>query len=865
MSRTVMTSTDVRKNFFEFFVARGHTVVPSSCLIPAQDPTLLFANAGMNQFKDIFTGLERRSYTRAVSIQKCIRAGGKHNDLENVGFTARHLTFFQMMGNFSFGDYFKADAIRFAWDYLTIQVGLSRDILWASVHERDDESYDLWRDMIGLPTDRIVRLGDKDNFWSMGDVGPCGPCSEIYVDRGISIGCGKKSCAPGCECDRFLEIWNLVFMQYERRADGTQVPLEHPGVDTGMGLERLCMVIQGAPSVYETDVFAPLIQTIESTTDIAYTTASDDQKAAFRVLCDHARSVTMAISDGGIPAADGRGYVIRKIIRRAALFAQKLGGLELLSRVCDAVIAHMGMVYPEIITTRSMTLATIQSEVDKFWHQLEHGRSLLLDVLPKISGTLLSGDIAFKLYDTYGFPLELTVVLAHQYGYTVDRDGFEIALEAQRLQSGKKLKAVGGPVLPDTLVTEFVGYEQSQVTTPITGLLVGSTLVDKVPEGQQCVVITAITPLYVECGGQIDDTATLVVSNVVMPVIDVIKYGSVVGAVVESSVALCIGQEVTLVVDMSVRAATMKNHTATHLLQAALQEIVPGNTRQAGSYVGPDYLRFDVSLERALTSSDIDRVEQIVNTAIQRDLPVTITYSTYDQAIKAGVTAFFGDKYNPERVRVVSILGDDRTISSAELCGGTHVSSTGQIGMFKITEQTALSAGVRRIVAVTGLGALKNYQDLMIQSKQLASDLKVTVDLLVPTVGRLIEQNKQALNEHRKLSIALAQVNEMGTLTAHGLQLVMTRVPQISPDISKEYSERIIKLGYDLVVIQAQSHQNGLIPFVLQQNPKTSYDMASLKAQAKVLGIKGGGNPTSFQGLATPEQFEQLIVHIQSA
>lgn len=731
-----MNSFTLRQKFFDFFSRNGHTVVPSSSLIPAHDPTLLFTNAGMNQFKDVFLGAEKRSYTRAASIQKCVRAGGKHNDLDNVGFTARHLTFFEMMGNFSFGDYFKREAIRFAWDFLTKDLGFNPDLLWVTVYKHDDEAYDIWHKEIGIPAERIGRLGEKDNFWQMGDTGPCGPCSEIYVDRGIVHDIDADARPGDDHSTRFIEIWNLVFMQFDRQPDGTDLPLQQVGVDTGMGLERLAMVMQNTPSVYETDIFMPLIEYTETLCGKRYMTSSDDIKAAFRVLADHIRSSSMIIADGGMPSNEGRGYVLRKIIRRAALFSQKISSKNIFPELARGFIDHISAAYPELVHQKDTIVSVLQNETERFATNLVHGRQVIQEYLRAQETTRhITGQQAFKLYDTYGFPLELTRVIAHEAGYSVDLEGFEEAMAAQRAQSGKKTHYERN--LDIGLKTVFTGYDTTQQDAVITGLLVDGHRVETVEAGTVCTVITDKSPLYAEGGGQVSDTAVLMAGSLQAPITHIQKLGDALGATVEAPGNLRIGDEICITVDADTRRATMRNHTATHLLQAALVERLGKSIKQAGSYVSPEYIRFDFTYHEALSPEDIAAIERRVCEIILDNVPTDISHSTYQEALAQGVTAFFGEKYNPDDVRVVRIPG-----YSAELCGGTHVRATGDIGCFKIIESTALSAGTRRIVAVTGIKALEQFQESFGAIKFLTTELKTKPTTVVDAVQKIREQLK---------------------------------------------------------------------------------------------------------------------------
>lgn len=842
-----MKSLEIRQKFFNYFKKQGHTQIASSSLIPAQDPTLLFTNAGMNQFKDVFLGMEKRNYTRAVSIQKCIRAGGKHNDLDNVGFTKRHLTFFEMMGNFSFGDYFKKEAIHFAWNFLTKELNLNPELLYASVYKDDQQAYDIWHTMIGLPEKRIVRLGEADNFWQMGDTGPCGPCTEIYIDRGAcSIDCKNPHCAPGNSCDRFLEIWNVVFMQYNRQQDGTDLPLAQTGVDTGMGLERLCAVMQNKDSVYETDLFMPIIEATEKLTGIAYARASAAVQAAFRVLADHIRSSTFAIADGCTPSHEGRGYVLRKIIRRAALFAQKLSGKNIFPELCEIVVQEFGALYPELITSRSLIKQLVTSEIEKFSLNLVNGQSILQDYFKQASHRTIPGAQAFKLYDTYGFPLELTQVIAQEHGFTVDTVGFQSAMEHQRLQSGKKVASKHEIAIPDALQTEFTGYTELVTPTHITGLIYNDQLVSQVPEGEICWVITEKSPLYVECGGQINDTALVMIGHRQAEITDIKKINKAIAFACVTPIQLQIDQHVTIAVNERMRRATMKNHTATHLLQAALQMALGSHVKQAGSIVTPDYLRFDFTHHAPLTLDEITRVEAIVNEKIMENIPLSITNTTYKKAIDAGVIAFFGEKYNPESVRVVRI-----TDVSAELCGGTHVRATGDIGCFKITESTALSAGVRRIAAVTGPKALELFQHDFNLVKRLSQDLKVPAEQLAQTIETQKHKLQEVQRSNKQLKKELFITSIPTILTqAHTLNngttvLHATMHDALLPEL-KEYAELILAKKSGIVVLTSTTEGKQLVFLAMSQ--ENMADINKITLWMKQQGIKGGGTQRHFQG-----------------
>lgn len=842
-----MNSTEIRKKFVSFFEQHKHTHVPSSPLIPAEDPTLLFANAGMNQFKDIFLGKEKRSYTRAVTVQKCMRAGGKHNDLENVGFTKRHLTFFEMLGNFSFGDYFKKDAIMFAWEFLTKEIGLDKNKLYASVYQKDDEAYEIWHTTIGLPKERIIRLGEADNFWQMGDTGPCGPCSEIYVDRGEMYGCKSKECAPGCSCDRFLEIWNLVFMQFDRQANGAMQPLKQTGVDTGMGLERLCAVVENKDSVFETDVFAVLIASIQKISGKKYANADTATKAAFHVLADHVRSVSFAIADGCVPSNEGRGYVIRKIIRRAALFAQKLGAPTMFQELVEPFIASMCTWYPELRIAQPIIVRIVIDEVQKFTHNLVQGQAILQTYVAQNSTTkMITGDIAFKLYDTYGFPLELTKLIAAEHGFVVDEKVFEHCMEEQRKQSGKKTTATE-ITLDDSIATVFTGYDELETQTKIVALLCRATMVETAPAGERCWVITARSPLYVECGGQVSDTGFVTINGARMPIVALKKIGKAIACEIIPAIALTKGMSIAVVVDQEQRASIARNHTATHMLQSALVQVIGPQVKQAGSLVSAEHARFDFTCDTQITADQIKAIELVVNKKILENIPLEIRTTTLQEATKAGVTAFFGEKYNPESVRVVSVPG-----FSAELCGGAHVRATGDIGCCKIIESSAPSAGSRRIVAVTGLVALQTFQDQFATTKTLCQNFKVQPAELLSAVAKQADALKvaqHAVTGIRQKYVA-CMIPQWATQTeiindiAYGFVQVQDVPATELRDIANELLR--IKPGLYCIVSATAGKVQFFVGLSAQFVAKVS--LKNLAQLLQQFGLKGGTTETALQG-----------------
>jgi alanyl-tRNA synthetase len=857
-----MNSLEIRQKFFDFFIKRGHEKVASSPLIPAQDPTLLFANAGMNQFKDVFLGLEKRSYKRAVSIQKCVRAGGKHNDLDNVGFTKRHLTFFEMMGNFSFGDYFKKEAIEYAWDFLTKEMKLPVEKLHATVYKTDDESYDLWHKTIGIPASRMHRLGEEDNFWQMGDTGPCGPCTEIHIDRGPKFGCPTiKECGPACNCDRFLEIWNLVFMQYDRQSDGQFKNLKQTGVDTGMGFERLCTVVQKVDSVFNTDLLMPIINKIQELTGKKYALQDAPTQAAFHVLADHIRSSSLIIADGGAPSNEGRGYVLRKIIRRAALFAQKLTDQNIFPELSRMVVDQLGDIYPELKVNSEVIYKILDSEIKKFSANLLRGQQILKEYFAAHAATKkVTGAQTFKLYDTFGFPLELIIIMATEHGFTVDIAGFEELMKKQQEQSGAK-KEDELSTLPIEIESEFTGYQELQTDSTIAALIVDNQLVEQVPAGTQCWVVAYKSPFFIVGGGQVPDQGWIRVNGNQMPIQSVRFINKAIAAQVTAATDLQVGNAIISIVDPVWRTNAMKNHTATHLLQSALIELFGKQIKQSGSLVHPDYLRFDFTYHENLKPEDITRVENLVNEKIRQNIPVNIHNITLKEAIKHGALAFFGDKYNPEKVRMVEVPD-----FSIELCGGTHVRATGEIGTFKITEVSALSAGHRRIVAVTGPRAIELFQETFNTVKNLSQEFKVSPDLVLQAAQKQRDQLKKLHAEIKQLKKQWwqAQLPEwvQKVEIINEIPFLCITIPDSSPEELKEITNALIakKPGLYVAITDQQDKE-----FFFAQLAGQLANRLNLKKLGQWLkdthGIGGGGTATILQGGA-PQFDGKLEVYI---
>jgi alanyl-tRNA synthetase len=847
-----MESKRIRQKYVDFFVAKGHTHVPSSSLIPAQDPTILFTNAGMNQFKDVFLGKETRPYKRAVTIQKCARAGGKHNDLENVGFTKRHLVFFEMLGNFSFGDYFKKEAIAFAWEFVTKEMGLPKEHLYVSIYKDDDESYEIWNKQEGVPSDKIYRLGEKENFWAMGDLGPCGPCTEIHIDRGPAWGCKNiEDCGPACDCDRFLEIWNNVFMQYDRQKDGSLKPLTKTGVDTGMGLERLCTVMQDKDSVYDTDLFTPIRHKTEELTGLKYDKQPDMLKAAFNVVAEHARSSSMLIADGCVPSNEGRGYVLRKIIRRAALFARKLTDKSLLPELSQVIVDEFGDVYTELEQHKELIALTLRQEVEKFSENLVRGQALLATYMQANNDSkIIPGEQAFKLYDTFGFPIELVTLIAKEKDYAVDMLGFEQEMNKQQERSGKPVhEALDYLRLPEHIHCEFTGYDELSTSTKVVALVDEHIQqVNSIKAGSSCWVITEKSPLFAMGGGQSPDRGSLTFGKDLVETQDVRLISGLVATLIHAPVTIKICDSVTVMVDEEYRKAIMRNHTATHLLQAALMELIDKNIKQSGSFVSDDYLRFDFTGNTPISHEQLNKIEQLVNKKIRENKQLAVEYVSFDQAKKRGALAFFEEKYVPEKVRVVTIPD-----FSAELCCGTHVHATGDIGSFKITELKTIAAGNRRIVAYTGKGAITLFENLFDSIKDLSTECQVPQEKLLETVRGYKKQIKdlgtviKVLKKEIRASKVPQWLTEVEVI--HEVPFSFIHVDNYTNDELKEIAAELTskKPGFYFLI-----SSNGDRVIFVAQVAQHFADRLNLKKFGLWLkerhGINGGGSQTLIQG-----------------
>ena len=734
-----MTSNQLRQAFLEYFRDHDHEIVASSPLVPGNDPTLLFTNAGMVQFKDVFLGAEKRSYKRATTSQRCVRAGGKHNDLENVGYTARHHTFFEMLGNFSFGDYFKREAIQYAWDFLTKTLGLAPEKLWVTVFEDDDEAADIWLKEMKIDPKRFSRLGAKDNFWAMGDTGPCGPCSEIFYDHGADVPGGPPG-SPDEDGDRYVEVWNLVFMQFDRSTDGELTPLPKPSVDTGMGLERMAAVMQGVQSNYDIDLFANLIQATAKTLGV-----QNDGPNSLNVIVDHIRACSFLIVDGVLPGNEGRGYVLRRIIRRAIRHGKKLGtDTAFFHKLVAPLAKEMGDAYPELVKAQAHVVKVLKKEEERFAETLDQGMEILESAIAELKGKRIPGDVVFKLYDTYGFPLDLTADIARERELSVDEAGFESAMEQQRdrARAASKFGVSSGGALKTDAVSEFLGYDGTEAASKIVSLYKDGVEVKSLGAGDEGAVILSSTPFYAESGGQIGDVGILVNDGKLFHVSDTQKSGNAnihFGTVEQGTFA--VGDQVDAVVDADRRQAIRLNHTATHLMHAALRQVLGDHVTQKGSLVAPDRLRFDFSHYEAVTPQQIQAIEDLVNDEIRKNVAADTRLMSYDEAIDSGAMALFGEKYG-DKVRVLK-LGD----FSVELCGGTHVDRTGDIGVFKITSEGGVASGVRRIEAVTGKGAMDwiaaNRETLV----QLAGMLRSQPEQAASKVEQLLKRTKELEKE----------------------------------------------------------------------------------------------------------------------
>jgi alanyl-tRNA synthetase len=868
-----MKSTEVRNAFLDYFRSKGHEVVRSSSLVPQNDPTLLFTNAGMVPFKSVFLGEETRPYTRAATCQKSMRAGGKHSDLENVGHTARHHTFFEMLGNFSFGDYFKRDAIAYGWELLTGPYGLPKDRLWITVYEDDDEAEELWQEVVGVSSDRIVRMGAKDNFWQMADTGPCGPCSEIYIDQGEEAGCGEPECRLGCDCDRFLELWNLVFMQFNREADGTLTPLPKPSIDTGMGLERISAVLQGKLNNFDSDLFSGIIGSISSETGVPYG-RSPETDASIRVIADHSRAAAFLLSDGLMPANEGRGYVLRRIIRRASRHARLLGTEKpLLTKVVEAVVGEMGGVYTELLDQRELAVKVLKVEEERFERTLEQGMKILDDLLSglKTSGdALIPGAEVFKLYDTFGFPVDLVRDIAHDSGYIVDEQGFNEAMEAQREKAraswvgeDEAIASIYREVLAEAGPSEFIGYNHTETGSVIKAVIKEGKVVEEVPEGQEAEVVLDITPFYGESGGQVGDNGSITADGFSLDVLNTRRplEGLIVHHVRVRRGSLKVWSRVTARVNSERRNSIKRNHTATHLLHKALREVLGDHVKQAGSLVAPERLRFDFTHFSSMNDEEIMAVEDLVNSKILGNIPLDVKIEDTEQAVSSGAMALFGEKYG-ESVRVVKI-GD----YSKELCGGTHCGATGEIGSFIIESEGSVASGIRRIEALTGKGALARMNERARELKDIGVMLKAP-ESPAEKVRQLIEELK-ALQKEREALRGREMKDASGGLVENardieGVRVVTSRTDGLDAKELRSLADKVRdRLGSGVIVLgSALEGQASLLAMVTSDLTGRLKAGEILKQVAQACGGRGGGKPDMAQG--GTKELEKLDAALES-
>ena len=874
-----MKASQIRKAFLEFFNAREHTIVKSSPVIPHDDPSLLFTNAGMVQFKRTFLGEEKRPYSRATTSQKCMRAGGKHNDLENVGRTARHHTFFEMLGNFSFGDYFKEDAIKFAWEFLTGNMGLPKDKLYATIHEgdqgmnlgADEEARGFWARY--LPLDRILTFPTKDNFWSMGDTGPCGPCSEILIDQGPGIGCGRPDCRPGCDCDRYLELWNLVFMQFNRKQDGVLEPLPKPSIDTGMGLERIAAVIQKVPSNYDTDLFAPMRAKIEELTGYRYGTVAE-KDVSVKVISDHSRAAAFLIGDGALPSNEGRGYVLRRVIRRALRHGRSLGlDRPFLSEVALSVIESMQDAYPELLENRSFITRVIQNEEERFSETLDNGLRLLQTEIKRLQDEkthTIPGALIFKLHDTYGFPIDIVTDMSREIGLQADEAGFQALMEKQRELSRAAWKGSGDREISEVYrqvsargtTTAFLGYETTEADSEIIAMISGGEEIGSATDAMDVELVTAATPFYGAAGGQVGDTGIIsgasgkiVVSNTLkLPGDLVVHIGKV------ESGSFHVGDSVHLAVDAQLRKDTEIHHTATHILHSVLRKVLGDHVKQAGSLVAPDRLRFDFSHFAALTPEEIARIERLVNDEIRQNQHLTVRVMALEEALKTGAMALFEEKYG-DRVRMVEIPGFSR-----ELCGGTHTHGTGDLGVFVIVQETSIAAGVRRIEALAGRHAFEYVNRNREILNRAAATLKVAPSEVAERIEKLLAQQRQMEKELESLKASVASRHSADlfdqTGEIDGVEVLVTQIEADNPKILREMNDKFKeKFSKGVAVLGAVSGDKVfLLAGVTQELTSRLHAGNLIKEIVKEVGGSGGGRPDMAQaGGNKPDKLKDAL------
>jgi len=888
-----MTGSEIRENFLRFFEGKGHVRVASSSLLPKDDPTLLFTNAGMVQFKNSFLGLEDRGYHRAATSQKCVRAGGKHNDLENVGVTARHHTFFEMLGNFSFGDYFKKETIAWAWEYLTGVMGLPKEKLWITIYQDDDEAFRIWHDGMGIPAERIVRMGEKSNFWMMGETGPCGPCSEILYDQGEGTGCGKPACSVECECDRHLEIWNLVFTQFDRDAAGNLNPLPKPNIDTGMGLERLAAVVQGVTSNYDSDLFTGIIRFIEKISGRTYGKNGEDD-ISIRVIADHSRAVTFLIGDGVLPGNEGRGYVLRRILRRAARHGKLLGlNRPFLYEVAAVVIDQMKDAYPDLVERSSFIRKVVESEEERFIETLDAGLKILQEevaVLKEAGGHVIPGDIVFKLYDTFGFPTDLTADIVRKDDLSLDMEGFERAMSAQREKARESWKGSGQEAISEVyrrlttlstpVITEFTGYEgrTEEKEVRVSALLKQGHPTEEIGEGDEAEVIVEKTPFYGETGGQVGDTGVIEgdgflfeVTDTKRPLENLITH---VGRVQKGRIRK--GDETRLRVTEDIRRATEANHSGTHILQAALKAVLGEHVKQSGSLVNAERLRFDFTHFSKIKEEELARIEDEANRMIRANCPVETLVLPLAEAVKTGATAVFDEKYG-ETVRVVGMGGFSR-----ELCGGTHVQRTGDIGFLKIVHESSVAAGVRRIEALTGRGALAHVRRLEDELRKTAYLLKT--DLLgtvvnagttgtagtAGTVAKVLRYQRELEKEKEALKGKLAARDSSDLMSRvrqiNGIDVLATVVEASDVKTLRDFGDKLRdRLRSGVILLGSRFDGKAMLLCLVTKDLTDRYHAGKIiQSIAPLVGGSGGGRPDMAQaGGQRPEHLEEAIERLR--
>ena len=861
-----MNAAEIRSRFLKFFEANGHTVVESSTLVPKDDPSLLFTNAGMVQFKKVFLGQEKRAYVRATTSQKCLRVGGKHNDLENVGRTARHHTFFEMLGNFSFGDYFKTDAIRLAWDFITKEMKLPKEHLYVSIYKDDDEAGELWQKVAGVAPERIFRLGEKDNFWSMGDTGPCGPCSEIYVDQGADMACGPDCGIGKCDCDRFLEIWNLVFMQFDQAADGTRTPLPRPSIDTGMGLERIAAVVQGKRSNFETDIFRALIDFVAEKAHVKYH-ADKETDTALQVIADHSRSIAFLITDQILPSNEGRGYVLRRLIRRAFRFGRLMGLVDpFLHETARQVVAHMCDAYPELLSNQEFMARVIREEEERFSQTLDKGLVILEDEIARqkeVGENRITGDFAFKLYDTFGFPLDIVNDVAEKQGITVDEPAFMACMKEQKTRAKKAWKGSGEKdvasmfqgLLEAGVKTRFTGSTIFEDEGRIVALLDGEgEAAESLAQGQGGWLVAASTPFYGESGGQEGDLGEVSTTTGGADVLETLKPAGdlTVHKIFVNEGELAQGQTATLTVNARARLASSRNHTTTHLLHSALRQVLGDHVKQSGSLVGPERLRFDFTHIAPMTPAEIVRVEQIVNRAILDDLPVGREFVSQKEAVARGATALFGEKYG-DTVCLVEVPG-----VSMELCGGTHLIQTGQAGSFVILSETGVAAGIRRIEAATGWNALSHLQTLRQEMGEVQAVLKARPEEVAARTKAMAAQVKSLQKDVERLQTKLAsgeggaRMNEVEEIS--GVKVLAVKAEAASIKSLREQMDALkskLPSGVALIVAPTDDGKVAVLLSVSKDLHARFTAPALIKDVAALVGGSGGGRPDMAQAGGT--------------